>query len=197
MNIAFFDFDGTITTNDSLDDFFIYLSPNKKIYYKIKYFDTLFHLLLYKIDLISVEKLKIKRINIFFRLHNHEIVLKKAKIFSEYIIPNNIKQSAIKQIHLHLNNKTEVVVVSASLNILLEHFCFNNKIKLITNNLVFNIYANKYHFDNIDCNFDEKVNRIKQNYDLSNYINIYSYGDTNGDLAMLNIANYKYYKYFK
>ena len=60
MNIAFFDFDGTITTSDSLDDFFRYLSPNKRIYYKIKYLDTLILLLLYKINLTSVEKLKLK-----------------------------------------------------------------------------------------------------------------------------------------
>ena len=197
MNIAFFDFDGTITTSDSLDDFFRYLSPNKRIYYKIKYLDTLILLLLYKINLTSVEKLKLKRVNNFFRLHDHETVLKKAKIFSEIIIPNSIKQSAINQINLHLNNQTDVVVVSASLNILLEHFCYKNKLKLITNNLVFNEYSNKYHFNNIDCNFDEKVNRIRQIYDLSNYSNIYSYGDTNGDLAMLKIANYKYFKYFK
>jgi len=197
MNIAFFDFDGTITTSDSLNDFFRYLSPNKRIYYKIKYLDTLILLLLYKINLISVEKLKLKRVNNFFRLHNHETVLNKAKIFSENIIPNSIKQSAINQINLHLNNQTDVVVVSASLNILLEHFCYKNKLKLITNNLVFNEYSNKYYFNNIDCNFDEKVNRIRQIYDLSNYSNIYSYGDTNGDLAMLKIANYKYFKYFK
>jgi len=197
MNIAFFDFDGTITTNDSLDDFFRYLSPNKRIYYKIKYFDTLMHMILYKLKLISVEKIKIKRINKFFGLHDHETVLKKAKIFSENILTNSIKQSAINEIILHLNNKSDVIVVSASLNILLEHFCYNNKIKLITNNLVFNKYSNKYQFDNIDCNFDEKVKRIRQIYDLSNYSNIYSYGDTSGDLAMLNIANYKYYQYFK
>jgi HAD superfamily phosphoserine phosphatase-like hydrolase len=197
MNIAFFDFDGTITTSDSLDDFFRYLSPNNRIYYKIKYLDTFILLLLYKINLTSVEKLKLKRVNNFFRLHDHETVLKKAKIFSENILPNSIKQSAINQINLHLNNQTDVVVVSASLNILLEHFCYKNKLKLITNNLVFNEYSNKYHFNNIDCNFDEKVNRIRQIYDLSNYSNIYSYGDTNGDLAMLNIANYKYFKYFK
>jgi HAD superfamily phosphoserine phosphatase-like hydrolase len=197
MNIAFFDFDGTITTSDSLDDFFRYISPNKRIYYKIKYFDTLIPLLLYKTNLISVEKLKLKRLNKFFRLHNHETVLTKAKIFSENIIPNSIKQSAINQIKLHLNNQIDVVIVSASLNILLNNFCYKNKLKLITNNLVFNEYSNKYYFNNIDCNFDEKVNRIRQIYDLSNYSNIYSYGDTNGDLAMLNIANYKYYKYFK
>ena len=197
MNIAFFDFDGTITTNDSLNDFFRYLSPNKRIYYKIKYFDTLMHMMLYKLKLISVEKIKIKRINKFFRLHDHETVLKKAKNFSENILTNSIKQSALNEIILHLNNKSDVVVVSASLNILLEHFCYSNKIKLITNNLVFNKYSNKYQFDNNDCNFDEKVNRIRQIYDLSNYSNIYSYGDTSGDLAMLNIANYKYYKYFK
>lgn len=197
MNIAFFDFDGTITTSDSLDDFFRYLSPNKFIYYKIKYFDTLIYLLLYKVNLISVEKLKIFRINKFFLLHDYDTILKKAKLFSENVLPKRIKQSAINQINLHLNNKIQVVVVSASLNILLEHFCYNYKIELITNHLVFNKNTNKYQFENIDCNFEEKVYRIKQNYDLSNYSNIYSYGDTNGDLAMLNIANFKYFKYFK
>jgi len=197
MDIAFFDFDGTITNSDSLNDFFRYLSPNKSIYYKIKYFDTFFHLLLYKINIISLEKLKIKRINKFFLLYEYDIFLKKAKIFSENILPHSIKSSSLKQINSHLCNNDEVVVVSASLNVLLENFCNNNKIKLISNNLIFNKENKTYLFDNLDCNFEEKVKRITEKYDLSKYTNIYSYGDTNGDMAMLNIANYKYFNYFK
>ena len=55
----------------------------------------------------------------------------------------------------------------------------------------------QYSFKNSpDCNFSNKVNFIKKNYDLKNYEKIYAYGDSKGDLKLLEIAEYKNYKPF-
>jgi phosphoserine phosphatase len=45
------------------------------------------------------------------------------------------------------------------------------------------------------CSGKEKVRRIEERYDVKSYDYIYAYGDTQGDKAMLDIANEKYYKW--
>ena len=195
--LVLFDFDGTITTQDSLDSFFRDISPNKLIYLKIKFIDTLFYFILYKLKIISLEKLKLKRINKYFSLYDNEKLLLKAINFSKYTLPKFVKNSAIEQIKMHKMYSHKVVVVSASLNILLTEFITSINIELITNDIVYDNKKKIYSFKKTDCNFHEKVIRIKSKYDLLDYKYIYAYGDSNGDYQMLSIANYKYFNYFK
>ena len=49
---------------------------------------------------------------------------------------------------------------------------------------------------NKNCYGIEKVNRINEVINLKEYLNIYAYGDSNGDKQMLKIATHAYYKYF-
>ncbi len=51
------------------------------------------------------------------------------------------------------------------------------------------------NFINGDCGYLEKVNRIKNKYDLTQYSTIYAYGDTPNDYAMLELAHKKYYRW--
>ena len=47
-----------------------------------------------------------------------------------------------------------------------------------------------------NCYGIEKVNRIKEEYDLDEFKNIYVYGNSKGDREMLNLGTHKFYKYF-
>ncbi|HEY0608667.1 MAG TPA: haloacid dehalogenase-like hydrolase, partial [Chitinophaga sp.] len=49
----------------------------------------------------------------------------------------------------------------------------------------------------LNCNGEEKVCRIRAQYNLEQYENIYAYGDSNGDKAMLAIAGTAIYKPFR
>jgi phosphoserine phosphatase len=80
-------------------------------------------------------------------------------------------------------------------NFLLEKWCKSLDIFLITNNIFYQhdiIYPNES-----DCNYTNKVKRIKELYNLNNYTKILAFGDSDGDLEMLKIADEKYYNYFK
>jgi phosphoserine phosphatase len=44
---------------------------------------------------------------------------------------------------------------------------------------------------------DEKVNRIKANWDLANYSDIYVYGDSYADKPMMALATKSFYKPFR
>jgi len=49
-------------------------------------------------------------------------------------------------------------------------------------------------FKGKNCNEEEKVKRIKNYLKLADYKEIWAYGDSPGDEAMLSMANYKVYR---
>jgi phosphoserine phosphatase len=70
-----------------------------------------------------------------------------------------------------------------------------NGINLITNKTI--VENSRRRVFGKDVNYYAKVEYLTKKVDLKNYTDIYAYGDSNGDYAMLNIANYKYFKPFR
>ena len=70
--------------------------------------------------------------------------------------------------------------------------------EMVCERLLFEIKNGKLtgKFSTKNCFGIEKVNRIKEKYNLSEYNVIYAYGNSSGDKEMLSIANEKYYKRF-
>lgn len=52
-------------------------------------------------------------------------------------------------------------------------------------------------FASQNCHCIEKVNRIKEIYDLDDYEYIYAYGDSSGDKELLALADESFYKPFR
>jgi phosphoserine phosphatase len=50
---------------------------------------------------------------------------------------------------------------------------------------------------NNNCNGEEKLRRIKAELALEEYSEIYAYGDSSGDTAMLSIATQPHFKPFR
>jgi phosphatidylglycerophosphatase C len=190
--LVLFDFDGTITKKDSLSEFFKFIQPNKLKRFSIKYIQTLPFIVLYKMALISTDQLKKARIRAFFKGMNYNDLIIAGRDFADNILPGLVKHSARTAIEKHLVNGDDIFIVSASLDIILTSWCEHYGVGLITN--IIDPLSNCY--SGIDCNGLEKVNRINQHFDLSKYDLIYAYGDTNGDLPMLNLAHKQFYQYF-
>jgi HAD superfamily phosphoserine phosphatase-like hydrolase len=53
------------------------------------------------------------------------------------------------------------------------------------------------HIYGINCNGEEKVNRIRQRFDLATFGDIYAYGDTSGDKPMLQLAKFSFFREFE
>lgn len=191
-NIALFDFDGTISTKDSLSEFLKFIEPNPFRYIFFKYIYCFFENIAYKLKLLSYNDLKKKRINSFFNNKNYDDLVLLGTEFGNNILPKLIKQSALNKIESHLQNNDDVYVVSASLDIILQSWCSKNNINLITNK----IDSHKKIYIGADCNYDTKVIMLKNRVDLGTYNLIYAYGDSEGDIPMLNLAHKSYYKFF-
>ncbi len=193
--VALFDFDGTITTKDSLSDF-IQFAIGKYLYY-FGLFLLSPMLMAYIFRFLSNNKAKEKLIEYFFKDWDISKFQYLANKYSLEKISVIIRPKAVEKIKWHQQQGHKVIVVSASMECWLKKWSQKNSVELIATKL--EIKNNKItgKFLSKNCYGPEKVNRIKELYDLSQYDYIYAYGDSRGDKEMLTLADESFYKPFQ
>ncbi|MET1256089.1 HAD-IB family hydrolase [Aliikangiella maris] len=195
MKIALFDFDGTITSRDTLFDFIKFSVGNRKYYYGIMLLTPIF--IAFKLKMISNHTAKEKLISYFFAGYERNRFKNISDNYSKNRIENIVKKKAIETIVWHQQQGHKVVVVTASIECWLKQWCKKNNIDLIGTKL--EVKNNKItgRFKTRNCHGIEKVNRIREKYNLSMFDEIYAYGDSRGDKEMLELANNAYFKPFQ
>jgi len=189
MNIAFFDFDGTITTNDSFIKFIRYCKGSIGFYRGIFLNSPV--LLAFKVGLIPNWKAKEKLFSFFFKGMPENEIIKKGITFSDKILPRIIQPKALEELDKLKKSNTKIVVVTASFAIWVKPWCDQNNFELIATEHEVNSGKLTGKIKGKNCYGIEKVNRIKNQYNLQDYSLIYAYGNDNADLAMLDLADIK------
>lgn len=195
MQLALFDFDGTITTDDSLLKFIRFVVGDRRFLLGLVVLSPM--LVLYKLKLIPNYKAKQYMLSWFFKGMSKDAFLKVANEYSLVHIDKILRPKAIEKINWHKNQGHKVVVVSASIECWLRLWCEKNGLELIATKLEIkdDIVTGKLLSKN--CYGVEKINRIKEIYNLKDFEYIYSYGDSSGDKEMLEISHEKFYKPFR
>jgi len=194
MELSLFDFDGTITGKDSLADFIQFIVGKPAYYWGLLLLSPL--LVAYKLKIIPNDIAKEKLFSYFFRgwdSYQFQIVADK---YSLEQIDKIIRPKAKKKITWHQKQGHRVVVVSASMESWLKKWCQKYNIDLIATRLEILDGKLTGKFATKNCYGIEKLNRIKERYNLLEYSVIYAYGDSPGDKEMLSIAHKKHYKNF-
>jgi len=192
--IAFFDFDGTITTKDIFGDFIRYRLKNGLS--KNRIIQCLPVMLLYTCRLITNSTAKKRVFSKLFKGTKEGDFKKWADYYSSNILPSYLRKSAIQQIEWHKAEGHEVFIVSANFDLILQPFASLNEVGVISTELeIFNGLLTG-NFATPNCYGIEKVTRIKKLFDLEAYSSTYAYGDSNGDTDMLMLATNKFYRYF-
>lgn len=192
--IAFFDFDGTITTKDTLLEFIKYSKGNFRFW--LGFLLHAPYLLAYKLHIISNQFAKEKVLGFFFHNTPVEIFKEYCTAFSSNVLPNLIRPKAVEEIRRLQEKNTTIVIVSASPENWIEHWTAKNHLELIASKL--EVIEGKItgRITGKNCHGNEKVSRISAVYDLSQYEVTAAYGDTKGDKPMLQLAKNAYYKPF-
>ena len=194
MTLALFDFDGTITTDDSLIKFIRFVVGDVKTAWGMMVLSPM--LLAYKLKLIPNYKAKQMMLSYFFKGMDEQRFLKVAEEYSLKHIDTILRPKAMEKIAWHKAQGHTVVVVSASIECWLKSWCNKNDLELIATQLeISDVVTGKLLSKN--CYGVEKVNRIREKYDLNQYEYIYAYGNSSGDKEMLELAHEKHYKPFR
>jgi HAD superfamily hydrolase (TIGR01490 family) len=187
MNLALFDFDGTLTAKDSLGEFLKYnISKEKYIFNMIRFTP---YFLLWQLKLMDNGIAKEHLFRIFFKGIDEDQFKKTARKFSLENIDPIIREERFKILQAHKDNGDRVIIVSASMQCWLQPWCDKNNIELISTQLEFKDKRFTGKFLTLNCHGIEKAKRIKEFLNLKEYETIYAYGDSSGDDDMLGLAD--------
>lgn len=193
MSIAFFDFDGTITSKDTMFQFIRFSKGSLMFYTGLLLMLPV--LIAFKIGIIPNWRAKEILFSFYFKGMDLQKALTLGQQFADKIIPRLLRPEAIREIEFHKQSGTKMVVVTASFSLWVQPWCDLHQLELIATG--YDIREGKLtgFIKGKNCIGDEKVIRIKERFDLSQYKKIYAYGDSKGDYKMLNLADVKYLKW--
>lgn len=193
--IAAFDFDGTLTTSDSLLPFLRYLVGDK--YFCQGILQDIPILIGYALKIIDNSLAKEALISHFIQNKSCAEVQEISDNFAKQVIPKMLRPQAIQQLKWHQLQGHKTIVISASLEVYLlpwakvVGFDLTIATQLQIQNGRFN---GKFRGKN--CYGQQKVERLRAMLgDLNDYC-LYVYGDSDGDRPLLEKANYPYYRSF-
>lgn len=195
QRIAFFDFDGTITTKDTLLEFIRFYKGTLNFYIGFLLYSPL--IVAYKLGIIPNFVAKQKVLAFFFKGIDIKEFQEKCDRFAETVLPTLLRPKALQEIDKLKAAGVPIVIVSASAENWIRSWAEKNNLALIGTRLLVSNDKLIGSFDGKNCYGDEKVCRIESKYNLNEYAEIFAYGDSSGDKAMLAIATVKFYKPFR
>lgn len=193
--IAFFDFDGTITSKDTMLVFLRHLSGNARYNLNMLMLSPWFACL--KTGLITNHRAKEILLRRFIGGTTEASLIRACDDFTVNVLPGIIRPKALACIREHQLRDTEVVVVSAAPEYWVRNWCEQEGLALLATRLEVREGMITGMISGNNCHGEEKVRRIREAYDLSQYVSIYAYGDTEGDRPMLSLAQHAHFKPFR
>ncbi|MBW3550363.1 MAG: HAD-IB family hydrolase [Proteobacteria bacterium] len=193
MNLALFDFDGTITTREMLPAFMhCAVEPRRLVTGKVLLAPLIVG---YKLGLVPGTIVRAAVVRLGFsgvplaRLEEHGLA------FARLALPPVVRPEAMERIDWHKRQGDTVVVVSGAFDVYLRHWCRQHQVGLICSSLEQRngMLTGRYH--GRQCVGEEKARRVREAFELSRYGRIYAYGDTREDLGLLALAHERYYRW--
>jgi HAD superfamily hydrolase (TIGR01490 family) len=193
--IAFFDFDGTITSKDTLLAFIRYSKGTQGLLWG--FLRNSLHLIAYKLNLASNQTAKEKVLRYFFKNMPVEEFNSLCQRFSTRCLPGLIRKQALEEIKKLQQEGTIIVVVSASPENWISAWTDAMGVQLIASRLEEKEGKITGNILGRNCYGEEKVRRILEKHQVQDYEIVYAYGDTRGDQPMLKLATRAFYKPFR
>jgi len=187
--IALFDFDGTLTTKDSLAEFIKFAVGKPTYYFKIALFSPIF--VLYKTKLMDNAYAKKLLFRLYFSNIDETRFKQTAQEYGESKVYDIAREEIYEKFLEHIKNGDRVIIVSASMKCWLQPFATKHKVELLCTELEFKDKKFTGEFATPNCHGEEKLNRVKAHLNLDDYEKIYTYGDSSGDEAIFRVADIK------
>lgn len=194
QQIAFFDFDGTITTKDTLLELAKF-HKGKAGYLKgmLLLLPSLMGL---KLGLTGSRQAKEKFLHYFFGGMHKQSFEDLCLKFTHKKLESLLRKEAMDKLNWHRQQDHEIVVVSASAKNWVAPFCQLHEWKYITTALEIKNDCISGNLSGENCNGAQKAIRIKEVFDIGLYEKIFAYGDSRGDKEMLALATDAFYRKF-
>ena len=187
--IAVFDFDGTLTTRDTLIEFIRFAFGSTRTYLGFLLYSPM--ILLMMLGIMDNNRCKELLLSHFFKGMEYSRFQQLGKEFAN-IVPSFLRTEMVEQLKEHLQSGADVYVISASVEEWVKPFCMTlgvndvlaTRLAVDANGLLTGKYNGK------NCHGEEKVNRLKLVAPARNTYKLYAYGDSSGDSNMFAFADH-------
>lgn len=196
-----FDFDGTITSKDTLLEFISFVKGRMHLLLGFVIYSPF--LILMKCHLYPNYKIKEKIFAYFFKDMSEDCFNSYCYEFASCCHNTIIRPKAIEEINKAISEKTSIFIVSASIDNWVAPFFTSLidkgiKVKVLGTKIEIKDGVVTGKFLSANCYGAEKVCRIKNELkEPRNNYYITAYGDSRGDKEMLDYADKGFYKLFR
>jgi HAD superfamily hydrolase (TIGR01490 family) len=191
--VAFFDFDGTLTTGDTLMPFLKYVVGAPTYYAKLALLSPV--LAAYFLKLLRNDIAKQIVLKQYLAGYHIDDLFELGKRFSENVIPTMLRLEGMERLRWHQEQGHVCVLVSASLDIYLNAWAkstqFSKTICTTLQSAIDGRVSGKLLGGN--CHGEEKALRIESFLREKCGAYTYAYGDTSGDIPMLKKVDEGYF----
>lgn len=193
MDLALFDFDGTITDRETMPDFMrAAVRPRRLAIGKVLFLPLVVG---YKLGLVPGSLVRNAICRFGFRgVPVTELEAHGAR-FAEEFLPGTLRPEALERIAWHKVRGDKVVVVSGGLDVYLRHWAQAHGLELICSSLEQRNGRFTGRYQGSQCVRAEKARLVRERYSPSEFSRIYAYGDTPEDHELLAMANEAYYRW--
>lgn len=194
-SLALFDFDGTITSKDTLFEFILYAKGRMNFIIGMVALLPVFTAFLLRI--IPNWRAKEMVLSFFFNGMSLKEFQSKCDLFSADKIPHMLRPDALNKIAGHIHQGDRIIIVSASPENWVGRWAEMQGLEWIATRLesINGCITGKISGKN--CYGTEKVVRINEYVDIALFDKIYTYGDTASDWPMLQLGTSIHFKSFE
>lgn len=192
MDLALFDFDGTLTTRETFPDFLDHAVPR----WRLRLGKVLLAPLVlgYRLGLVSGVVIRAVIVWFGFRGVDSATVAARGRDFAQTVLPGLLRVEAMSRLRWHLGRGDTVVLVSGGLEAYLRPWCEAQGIACLGSVLAEHGGRLTGGYDGAQCVRAEKARRVRAAYDLSLFEHVHAYGDTPEDHDLLALADTRIYR---
>lgn len=183
--LALFDFDGTLYKKDSLLEFTKFCKGKRTFFFGVLI--LLPYLIAMKLGIISNENAKQKFISYFYKNYDYSTFKQKACAFANSKIAIDLNLKMYLDFQNHINKNHSVFIVTASMPEWIFPWSKQYNVSVIGTKIEVLDTKITGKFISKNCYGQEKVNRIIETINLSEFQRICVYGNGKGDFEMLRL----------
>jgi HAD superfamily hydrolase (TIGR01490 family) len=192
MNLALFDFDGTLTDRELFPDFMHFaVTPRRLAIGRVVLAPVVVG---YKLGLVSGVATRACIVDFAFRGRSEDELRDAGERFAREIVPAALRPEAMARLRWHREQGDTVVVVSGAFDLYLSHWCAQHGLDLLCSSLESSDGVMTGRYAGAQCAGAEKARRVRERYDLSRFDTVYAYGDTREDRELLALAQRRWYR---
>ncbi|MEQ1105566.1 HAD-IB family hydrolase [Acinetobacter ursingii] len=186
INLALFDFDGTLCTKDSFTGFIFYTLSKRHI--MRKGLKILPWIQAYYLKLYPADAMRAKLFNTMFKGNSAKQLQQLGQEYAQTLV-KNLDTQLFQRLLQHQAQGDKVVLVSASIDLYLKPVCELLNIDLICTQVEIHNGFITGQYSTPDCSSEQKKIRVHEAYHLNDYAHVYAYGNSYEDLQMFSLAD--------